>query len=197
MKYYFWKVGRCYDSQRKQLNQLYFSFVHSYLKYANLAWGFTQKTHLSTLYHQQKHLIRLLSFKDQIRHSRPISKKIGALNIFEINIFNILCLMFKCKSKACPKALKNLFTLKSKNKYQLKRSCTLLKLFCESKFSQLFINYCGANLWNTIILSQNTDLDQSTTLTFFEEKLKAYLFTLDDIIFLFWYCAMQEDKDAS
>ena len=34
---------------RKQLNQLFFSFAHSYLDYANLAWGFIRKTKLSTL----------------------------------------------------------------------------------------------------------------------------------------------------
>ena len=35
---------------RKQLNSLYFSFVYSYVKYVNLAWGSTQKTKLSTPY---------------------------------------------------------------------------------------------------------------------------------------------------
>ena len=114
----------------RKLNQLYFSFVDSYLNYANLAWGSTQKTKLSTLYRQQKHSIRLLSFKD---HSRPLFKYIGALNIYEINIFSILCLMFKCKKKACPKDLENLFTLKPKSKYQLRRSCTLLEPFCKNK----------------------------------------------------------------
>ena len=78
--------------------------MHSYLNYANLAGGFTQKTKLCTLYRRQKHSIRLLSFKNQFTLSRPLFKEIGALNIYEINIFNILCLMFKCKSKACPKA---------------------------------------------------------------------------------------------
>ena len=101
---------------RKQLNQLYFSFVYSYLNYANIAWGSTQKTKLSTLYRQQTHAIRLLSFKDQFTHSRPLFKEIDVLNIYEINIFNISCLMFKCKNKACPKAFKNLFYLKPKNK---------------------------------------------------------------------------------
>ena len=66
--------------------------------------------------------------------------RIGALNIYEINIFNILCLMFKCKNKAYPKAFENLFTLKPKNKYQLNRRCALLEPFCKSKFSQLCIN---------------------------------------------------------
>ena len=92
--------------------------------------------------------------------------------------------MFKCKSKACPKAFENLFTLKPKNKYQLKRSCALLEPLCKSKFSQLCINYRGPYLWNTIVLSQNTNLEQSTTLKVFKEKLKAYLFTLDDVTFL-------------
>ena len=45
---------------RKQLNQLYFSFAHSYLNYANIALGSTQKIKLSTLYRQQTHAIRLL-----------------------------------------------------------------------------------------------------------------------------------------
>ena len=64
---------------RRQLNQLYFSFVHSYLNYAHLVRGSTQKTKLSTLYRQQKHSIRLVSFKD---HSRPLFKEIGTLNIY-------------------------------------------------------------------------------------------------------------------
>ena len=46
---------------RKQLNQLYFLFVHSYLNYGNLAWRFTQKTRLSLRYRQQKHSMKLLS----------------------------------------------------------------------------------------------------------------------------------------
>ena len=97
--------------------------------------------------------------------------------------------MFKCKNKACPKAFENLFTLKPKNKYQLeqniKRTCAIPKPFCKSKFSQLCINYCGPHLWNTIVLSQNTDFEQSTTLKFSKEKLRAYLSTLDDVTFLF------------
>ena len=50
---------------RKELNQLYFSFVHSYLNYANLGWDPAQKINLSTLYRQQKHSMRFLNLKDQ------------------------------------------------------------------------------------------------------------------------------------
>ena len=182
-------IGTLYTARliipRRQLNQLYFSFVRSYLNYGNLARGSTQKTKLSTLYRRQKHSIRLLSFKGHFTHSRPLFKEIGALNIYEINIFNILCLMFTCKNKACPKAFENLFILKPQNKYQKERSCTLLESFCKSKFSHLCINYRAPHLWNTVVLSQNTGLEQSTTLKFFKEKLKAYLFTLDDVTFLF------------
>ena len=91
---------------RKQLNQLYFSFVHIYLNYANIAWDSTQKTKLSTLYRQQMHAIRLLSFKDQCAHSTPLFKEIGALNIYEINIFNILSSCLNTKAKFVPKLSK-------------------------------------------------------------------------------------------
>ena len=107
---------------RKQLKQLYFSFRYSYLNYANLAWGSTKKSKLSILYRQQKYSIRLLSSKDQLTHSRPLFKAIDALNIYEIIIFNIICLMFKCKNKACAKGFENLFTLKPKKKKKKRKS---------------------------------------------------------------------------
>ena len=89
------------------------------------------------------------------------------------------------QNKPCPKAFENLFTLKLKNKYQLKRSCTLLEPFSKSKFSQLCSNYRGPHLLNTIVLSKNTDLELYRTLKRFTERLKAYLFTLDDVTLLF------------
>ena len=55
--------------------------MHSYLNYANIAWGSTQKIKLSTLYCQEKHPIRLLSFKDQFTHPRPHFKEIGTSNL--------------------------------------------------------------------------------------------------------------------
>ena len=93
--------------------------------------------------------------------------------------------MFKCKNKACPKAFENLFTLKPKNKYQLKRSCTLLEPFCKSKFSQLCINYRGPHLWNTIALSQNTDLEQSIILNFLKKNLRLIFSLLTMLHFYF------------
>ena len=84
--------------------------------------------------------------------------------------------MFKCKNKACAKGFENLFTLKpkkkKKKKKQLKISCTRLEPFSKSVFNQLCINYCGPHLWNTIILTKKTDLEQSTILKSFKEKLR-------------------------
>ena len=89
--------------------------------------------------------------------------------------------MFKCKNKV----FENLFTLKPRSKYRLKRGCTFLEPYCKSKFSQLCVNYRRPNLWNIIALSQNTDLEQPRTLEVFKEKLKAYPFTLDNVTLYF------------
>jgi len=40
---------------KQQLTQLYYSFVHCHINYANIIWGSTQKTKLKTLFNHQKH----------------------------------------------------------------------------------------------------------------------------------------------
>ena len=93
--------------------------------------------------------------------------------------------MFKCKNKACSKAFENLFTLKPKNKYQLKRSCTLLEPFFKSKFSQLCISYRGPHLWNTTVLSQNADLSNLQHYNFLKKNLRLILSLLTMLHFYF------------
>ena len=89
------------------------------------------------------------------------------------------------QKQSLSQSFRKLFTLKPKNKYKLKRSCTLLEPFCKSKFSQLCVNYRGPHVGNTIVLSKNTDLEQSTTLEIFKERFNAYLFTLTILHFCF------------
>ena len=98
------------------------------------------------------------------------------------------------QKKACPKALENLFTLKRKNKYQLKRSCALLEPFCKIKFSQLCINCRGPHLWNTIVLSKNTDFEQSITLKLLKKDLRLIFSFLTMLHFYFGFVFYKKIK---
>ena len=40
--------------------QLYFSFIHSYLNYGNIAWGSTNKYKLNVILRRQKHASRTI-----------------------------------------------------------------------------------------------------------------------------------------
>ena len=84
------------------LQQLYFAFVHSHLNYCNIAWGSTHRTKLERLYWHQKHAIRILSYKDRFTRAKPLFLDMKILNVFDMNIFLILCTMFKCKMKTAP-----------------------------------------------------------------------------------------------
>ena len=81
------------------LKQLYFSFIHSYLNYGNIAWGSTCRTNLISLYRSQKHAIRVINFKDRFTHTKPLFEEIKILNVYELNVFQVICFMFKCKMK--------------------------------------------------------------------------------------------------
>ena len=48
---------------KESLSALYYSYIHSYLNYANLAWGSTYLTNLKKLRSQQKHAIRIVKIK--------------------------------------------------------------------------------------------------------------------------------------
>ena len=48
---------------RQSLLSLYYSYIHSYIKYANVAWESTYLTNLKRLLSQQKHAMRIICNK--------------------------------------------------------------------------------------------------------------------------------------
>ena len=54
---------------KRLMKQLYFSFSHSYLNYANVAWASTNKSNAISLYCHQKHAIRIIYDKDRFTHT--------------------------------------------------------------------------------------------------------------------------------
>ena len=78
---------------KQSLKHIHFAFVHSYITYANIAWASTCKTKLGKLYNKQKHVSRIMYNKDKYTHGKPLMKSLNALNIFRINIYQILVLI--------------------------------------------------------------------------------------------------------
>ena len=101
-------IGVLYKSRnllnKQLLKQFYFAFIHSYLSYGNIAWGSNFKTKLDPLCRRQKHAIRVINYEGRFTHTNPLLIEMKILSLYKINIFQVLCFMFKCKFSITPGA---------------------------------------------------------------------------------------------
>ena len=98
------------------LKHIYSAFIHSYLNYANIAWASTSPNKLKKLFNKQKYAVRIISDNDRYTPSRPLMKNYNILNIYQLNIYQILTFMFKTKHKTSPEIFHKIFK-KSIHKY--------------------------------------------------------------------------------
>ena len=69
------------------LKSVYFSYIHTYLNFANIGWSSTQKTKLKIINIKQKHALRIIFNEDRLCYSRPHLKILNALKIYQLNIY--------------------------------------------------------------------------------------------------------------
>ena len=122
-------IGILYRA-RKHLNRhclkkIYFSFIHCYINYSNIAWASTHKSKLMNLYRQQKHASRIILGKDKFSHAKPLLKKLNVLNIFQLNIYQNLIFMFKLNKDLIPTTFKSKFKRRT-FLHNLRNSASLL-----------------------------------------------------------------------
>ena len=135
-------IGILYKSRdvlsKQCLKQLYFSFIHNYVSYASIAWARTSKSKLERLYRCQKHAARVIYHEGRYTNASPLLNDMKAINVFQLNIFNILCFMDKCKQNLNPPVFRNIITHRTKNKYTLRNENSIQEPLCRTNFSQ----YC-------------------------------------------------------
>ena len=73
----------------ESLKSVYFSYIHSYLNQANIAWASTNPTKLKKIHYLQKQLAQIIFNRDRLCDSRPLLKNLNALNVYQINLHRI------------------------------------------------------------------------------------------------------------
>ena len=94
---------------KHSLLTLYYSYIHTYLNYANLSWASTNKTNLKKLLSQQKHAIRIVNNKTRFEHTKELFNSQKILNIYKLNILNTSISMHKVYNEAAPATFFELF----------------------------------------------------------------------------------------
>ena len=81
---------------------MYFSYIHSYRNYANIAWASTYHTKLKIIYYHQKHVARIVFNHENLTHSRPLLRSVSALNVYQISLYQHLNFMHKVSNDVAP-----------------------------------------------------------------------------------------------
>ena len=134
----------------KNLLKIYFSFIHIYISYANIAWASTFKTKLQGILKKQKHAARITFHANRFDHSRPLLKERKALNVYQINLIQTLKFMHKTKYGINPRIFLPKFrevdhqypTRFSQDSFYYKRSA------CKTSFA---ITLRGPTIWNNFL----------------------------------------------
>ena len=174
-------IGLLYRAKQfldeKSLKTIYFSYIHSFLNYANIAWASTHFTKLKTINYKQKQAVRIVFDEDRLCHSRPLLKNLNALNVYQINLFQQLNLMHKFSNGNLPKIFNNTFK-KPDHKYPTKFSISnysLKKHYLKS--SEFSISYRGPKLWNEILSDKEKKIESQIL---FQKRIKLKLLDMDN-----------------
>ena len=99
-------IGLIYKAKpylnKDSLLALYFSYIHSYINYANLVWGSTNRTYLRKINSQQKHALRLIHNKNRFYHFKELFESCEILNVYKLNLLNTAVFMHKIKNRTAP-----------------------------------------------------------------------------------------------
>ena len=157
---------------KESLKTIYFSYIHSYLNYANIVWASTYFAKLNTIHHQQKHAARIIFDADILTHSRPLLRSLNALNIYQINLCQHGNLMYKFKKCQAPKIFNMTFE-KPTHKYPTQFKYKKYSL-TSTKHS---ISVSGPKIWNEFLTKEEKEIQSHSM---FLRKIKTKLLESDN-----------------
>ena len=87
---------------KDSLLTFYFSYIHSYINYANLVWESTHRTYLRKINNQHKHALRLIHNMNKLYYSKEPFASCEILNVYKLNLLDTAVFMHKIKDGNAP-----------------------------------------------------------------------------------------------
>ena len=145
--------GLLYKAKRvlnkNTLKRLYFSFIHSYLNYGNIVWASVTQTKLKKLDSKHKQAIRV--FENENCNIKESMTKMKILNIYKLNIYQLLNLMHRIKTNTVTIVFHNNFNeINHSYPTRFSNNCFVEeKIFLtQTKFA---VSSRGPKLWNNLL----------------------------------------------
>ena len=168
---------------QKSRKNVHFSFLHSYVNYGSIAWGSTYKNKLKKIFTYQKKAARVIFFADRLAHAKPLMLDMNALNIYQINIYQNLILLYKAYTGTAPliffdkfSKINHNYPTSSKNSgnYTIPKSTM--------KLTNIAISSRSPILRNTVL---DATLREIESLPLFKAKVREVLLTRDNELSFF------------
>ena len=124
-----------------------------------------------------KRAVRFVFNEDRLSHSRPLLRKINALNVYQINLYQHLNFMHKFNNQETPRIFNDLIK-KPVHKYPT----NFLKLnFCLKNVSlnttKYSVSFRGPKLWNEILHKEEKELE---SYSLFQNIIKSKLLMIEN-----------------
>ena len=94
---------------KHSLLTLHYSYIHTYLNYANLSWASTNRTNLKKLLSQQNHAIRTVNNKTRFEHTKELFNSQKILNKYKLNILKPTIFTHKVYNETAPATFFEIF----------------------------------------------------------------------------------------
>ena len=167
---------------KRALLCLYYSYIHSYLNYANTAWCSTNRTYLKKLQSQQKHAIIIIFHENKFAHTQEHFKENNILNIYQSNIFNNLLFLHRIKNGKAPNVFLSKFFRPSHHyPTRFSQNNCIVPSFKLTK-SKYRITIRAPKLWNIVLNIEYTFIEKPAI---FKATIKTKLVLLENAIVYF------------
>ena len=132
------------------MTTLYFLFFHSFLNYGKIAWASTTKSKLRKIASQQRQAVNAIPKNDnrEITNSRKFMEENGILNVYKLNLYEVLNFMFRVHSETIPKSFQTKFQYTELN-YETRRSKdNFIIPKRNTRITRFAISSRGPHIWN-------------------------------------------------
>ena len=142
--------SRFYLSVKTKLT-LYYTLIYPYITYCNCTWSSTYVSNLNRILYLQKRAVRAVTNSDYRAHSAPLFTKLGILDIFQVNTFQVAKFMFYYHNQLLPSMFLNLFVTSGQVHNHGTRTVNSYRSHpCRTNLKQFTILYQGPKIWNSL-----------------------------------------------